>query len=104
MLAAVSDSTWTFLGVLITNVVILVGLFVRQGKQGTKVEQINRAVNHQPAGSPTLVDRVGAVEKLAADLASDTAVHRDWERQVFIAIADEIGVKLPPLPKKVRAA
>jgi hypothetical protein len=100
IIAAVSEATWGFLGVLVANAVILAGLFLRQGKQSYKVDQINKAVNHQPEGSPTLVERVGTVEQLAAELAEETAAHRTWEHKAFTAIAEQIGVTLPPLPAK----
>lgn len=91
--AAISEATWGFLGVLVANAVILAGLFVRSGRTSTAVGQINRAVNHQPEGSPTLVERVGRIE-------TETTAHRHWEHLAFNAIADEIGVELPPHPKE----
>lgn len=102
MLAAVSEATWAFLGVLITQAVIFAGLFVRSTRTGRDVAQINRAVNHQPDGSPTLVERVGRIEARTEVIESDTKAHRDWEHSAFSAIADQIGVALPPHPKEHR--
>jgi hypothetical protein len=95
MLAGISEGTWAFLGVFITNVVVLVGLFYRQGKQGRSVDQINRAVNHQSDDQPTLIERVVTVERRTEEIAEDTREHREWEYGVFSAIASHVGLKLP---------
>jgi hypothetical protein len=56
-----------------------------------KVDQINTAVNHQPEGSSTLVQRVQTIE-------SDQRDHRRWEGQVMALIADQLGIRIPPPP------
>lgn len=96
MLAAISEGTWAFLGVLITNIVVLVGLFLRQGKQGKSINEVNLAVNHQVKDAPTLIQRVIVVESRVEDFQKETVVHRDWERQVFAALARHVGFDLPP--------
>jgi hypothetical protein len=90
-----SDAGWGFLGIAITQLVIFAALFVRSGRTGREVSQINRAVNHQPDGSPTLVERVGRIE-------DETIAHRRWEHEAFSAIATEIGVTLPDHPKETQ--
>lgn len=96
--AAGSGGGWAFAAAvvaLITNVVILAGLYVRQGRQGRSVEQINRAVNHQEPGESTLIERVVTVERRTEEIARDTVDHRKWEHRVFGAIANHIGLTLP---------
>lgn len=57
------------------------------GKLEISLDQVNRAVNHVPAGTPTLVARVGSLEKGQA-----------WERDALTLIADNVGVDLPSFP------
>lgn len=100
MYAAISEATWAFLGVLVTNAVILAGLFIRQGKQARSVEQINRAVNHQPEGSATLVERVGTLEDLTDTIVDETRIHRSWEWNALGALAHHVGCVLPVEPEE----
>jgi hypothetical protein len=95
MFAAISEGTWAFLGVLITNAVLLVGLFYRQGRIAAGVRDVNRAVNHQPNDHPTLIQRVASLE-VSADNADR---HREWQHGALHAISVEIGCELPPYPK-----
>ena len=93
-MAAISEGTWAFLGVLVTQVVLLTALFVRQGRNKEGIDQINRAVNHSDPGDDTLVQRVKNVEQ-----AVKTAqAHRGWERDAFMKIAHHVGCILPPYP------
>lgn len=90
----------TALVVLATNVVILVGLFVRQGRQGQQVEQINKAVNHQSVDEdgnekPTLIQRMVTVEKRTEEMAEETSRHRDWVETAFASFANHVGLSLP---------
>ena len=94
ILAAISEGTWAFLGVLVTQLCILVALFVRQGRARASIEQINTAVNHQLAGAPTLVERVTDIERAVA-LGH---LHRHWERHAFTTLAHHVGCILPPYP------
>ena len=96
MVAAISEGTWAFLGVLVTNMVVLVGLFLRVSKQSKSVEQINRAVNHQSEDAPTLIERVVKVESRTEELAWETSKHRQWQARVFTALARHVGMALPP--------
>lgn len=96
----VSAAAWSFLGVLVTQLVVLTGLFVQQRRQGHSVDQINRAVNHQPDEEPTLVQRVRNVEERTEELAKQTRTHRDWEHKAFAALAIHVGCHLPPHPKE----
>jgi hypothetical protein len=84
-----SNGFWAFSGIAVTQLVILAGMLIN----GRRVKQVNRAVNHQPEGSLTLVERVGRIER-------ETTAHRDWESEVFHLIAGQIGVTLPSNPKK----
>jgi hypothetical protein len=74
VLAAISEGTWAFLGVLVANIVLLIGLFYRQGAMRQGIDRIDTAVNHQAEGEPTLVERVANVERAVAS----AQVH--WER------------------------
>jgi hypothetical protein len=94
-IAGVTEGMWGFFAAVVTNAVILIGLYVRQGKQRTVLDQVNRAVNHQPEGSPTLVERVVAVEERTEQLATETVAHRAWEHRVFAALAHHVGFNLP---------
>ena len=94
LLAAISEGTWAFLGVLVTQLGILIALYIRQGRARTSIEQINTAVNHQLAGSPTLVERVTDIEAAVAVAHK----HRDWERHAFTTLAHHVGCILPPYP------
>jgi len=99
VIATVSDATWGFLGVFTTAsatiVVALITLLVRQGKATGTIEEISRAVNHQAAEAPTLVERVIGIEKRTEVIELETHRHRTWEHQVFSAIAHHVGFDLP---------
>jgi hypothetical protein len=86
-LLAISEAGWGFLGVLTTQTVILIGLLINSHRTRRNSEQINRAVNHVPPGSPTLIARVVSVEK-----------NQDWQGDCIIAIAQHVGAHLPPKP------
>jgi hypothetical protein len=92
--AGISEGTWAFLGVLLTNAVILIGLFVRQGRIASGVRDVNRAVNHQPEDHPTLIQRVASLEK-ASRIGGR---HREWEHEALRVISIEIGCVLPDYP------
>jgi hypothetical protein len=94
VIAAVSEGTWTFLGILVTNAVLLAGLFWRQKGMKLGIEQINTAVNHQEEGEPTLVERVVRLEKAA----NASHLHRDWEREAFQTLARHVGAHLNEYP------
>jgi hypothetical protein len=84
-----STGFWAFSGIAVTQLVILCGMLLN----ARRVKQVNRAVNHQPEGSLTLVERVVRIEH-------ETKAHRSWENQVFHLIAAELGVSLPSNPPK----
>lgn len=90
-----SPAAWGFLGLLVTQVVILAGMMLnRRDAKHTRseVSQINRAVNHQPAAAPTLVQRVERIERTIA-------AHRQWEVDAITSIANHVGADIPPEPK-----
>ena len=97
MFAAISEGTWAFLGVLITNAVLLVGLFYRQGKIASGVRDVNRAVNHQPSDHPTLIERVASLEVASENVQQ----HSQWQHGALQAISVEIGCTLPPYPAEI---
>jgi hypothetical protein len=94
IVAGISEGTWAFLGVLVANAVLLFGLFYRQSGMRVAVDQINTAVNHQPEGDPTLIERVITLELQA----QNGHLHRDWEREAFQLLAHEVGAHLPEYP------
>lgn len=91
MILAISDSAWGFWGLLVTQTCALVALLINARRTRRGVDQVNRAVNHQPEGMPTLVERVGRIE-------TEAAAHRSWEAKVFDAIGSQLGIDLPPPP------
>lgn len=58
----------------------------------TEVGQINRAVNHQPDGASTLVQRVQTIER-------ETRQHRRWEAEAMQLIGNQLGIEIPPPPE-----
>jgi hypothetical protein len=56
-----------------------------------KLDQINTAVNHQPTGARTLVQRM-------IDVEQELRVHRAWEAQAMHTIAEHLGIPLDPPP------
>jgi len=95
-----SPAAWAFLGVMVSQGVVLAGMFVQQRRTAAEVSQVNRAVNHQPDGSATLVQRVGAIETQLDDFKTETGVNREWEHKAFRALAKEVGCVLPPHPRE----
>jgi len=93
-----SDAGWAFLGVLSVQFVALAGLYVQSRKTGTQVTQVNRAVNHQPEGTATLVQRVGTIEKEIVSFKEETEKHRCWEYGVFQLMGEHVGFRVPVRP------
>ncbi len=83
---------WVFLGVVAATTVPAWLNYLNGRKNRHDVIAINRAVNHSPEGSPTLVERVGCIER-------ETAAHRLWEKQAFTTIAAQVGCTLAPYPE-----
>ena len=61
-------------------------------------EEVNTAVNHKETGMPTLVQRVIDQDVHGLALATDLATFRLWAVNSIQAIADALGVELPPQP------
>lgn len=93
-----SPAAWGFFGLMVTQGVVLVGILRQQRRTGHEVSQVNRAVNDQPVGVATLVERVGVIGDDVEQIKGETVAHREWERKVFIALAKEVGVELPRHP------
>ena len=93
-----SDAAWAFLGVLAVQFVALAGLYVQSRKTSTQVAQVNRAVNQVPAGSATLVQRVGSIEDEIASFKAETAEHRRWEHRLFRSMGNHVGFPVPAHP------
>lgn len=91
---AMSEGAWGFLGLLVAQSVALTALLINARRTRQDVKQVNRAVNHQPEGAPTLVERVGRIEK-------ETSAHRTWEHAAFHALARHVGCELPPSPEEI---
>lgn len=94
MMFALSDAAWGFLGLSLVQVFAFLALFVRQGRNGASIDQINTAVNHQVEGEPTLVQRVANVEHAV----TTAGLHRAWEKSAFTTLAHHVGCVLPPYP------
>lgn len=56
-----------------------------------KLDQINTAVNHQPAGARTLVQRM-------IDVEEELRVHRAWEAEAMHTIAEHLGISISAPP------
>lgn len=86
-----NHEAWVFAGVVAATTVPAWLAYLNGRRNRTDVIAINRAVNHRPEGSPTLVERVGIIE-------TETAAHRLWEKHAFTTIATQVGCTLPPYP------
>lgn len=91
MILALSDAAWGFLGLLVFHAAALIALLINSHRTRVSINDVNRAVNHQPVGSPTLVERVGSIER-------DYASHRCWVQTSLRAVAAQVGTSLPPNP------
>ena len=97
-MVALSEAGWAFFGVVVVQFFALAGLYVQSRKTGTEVAQVNRAVNHQPEGSATLVQRVGSIEDEIASFKAETAEHRRWEHRLFRSMGNHVGFAVPAHP------
>jgi hypothetical protein len=95
---AVSEAGWAFLGIVVVQFFALAGLYVQSRKTSTGVAEVNRAVNHQPTGSATLVQRVGSSEDEIASFKAETAEHRRWEHRLFRSMGNHVGFTVPAHP------
>ena len=99
---AMSDAMWVFLGVVVTQFVVVFGI-VYAAKNAraarTIAESTNEAVNNvdKEKGEPKLIDQVRSHGR---QLKAHNEYHR-WTAAALVTIADEIGVKVPPLPEEV---
>jgi len=97
---ALSEAGWAFFGIVVVQFFALAGLYMQSRRTGTEVKQVNRAVNHQPEGSATLVQRVGSIEDEIASFKAETAEHRRWEHRLFQSMGSHVGFTVPPHPAK----
>ena len=84
---------------IIVALITAIATYVTTRKNRHDLKQINHAVNHVPAGSPTLIQRVVQLEEHHARQKR----HAEWEAQAICAIARQIGVILPEHPKDTQA-
>lgn len=77
-------------------------LLHRQRKVGVAVDQINYAVNHQEASSPTLIQRVISLEHHRKIAERTTVAHVAWMDSALSTIASQVGCSIasPPLPEQ----
>ena len=66
-------------------------VLVRQKATHTTLKEIDRAVNNQPVGTPTIVQRVASIER-------HVRVHHQWQTECVSAISVQLGVRLPVPP------
>lgn len=51
---------------------VAIAALIKTAKLGKTTEQVNRAVNHQPADSPTLINRIIAMETRLQNIEANT--------------------------------
>ena len=78
--------------VIVAVIVAATGAIAHRNRRDIK--QINRAVNHQGADQPTLIQRVILLEK-------NQTIHTTWTAEALVAVAGQIGVQLPDRPKSL---
>jgi len=78
--------------VIVAVIVAVAGAIAQRNRRDIK--QINRAVNHQGADQPTLIQRVIRLE-------ANQTIHTTWTADALVAVADQIGVTLPIRPKSL---
>ena len=78
--------------IIVSLVVFLAGIIAQRNRRDIKM--INRAVNHQGADQPTLIQRVILLEK-------NQTIHTTWTADALVAVAGQIGVQLPPRPRSL---
>jgi hypothetical protein len=61
-----------------------------------EVKQVNRAVNHVPNGTPSLIQRVMTLEQTVDEIAAYGKRHREWTVNALTLIADDTGITLTP--------
>ena len=74
-------------------------LLHHQRNVGVAVAQINYAVNHQEASSPTLIQRVISLEHHREIAERTTVAHVAWMDSALSTIASQVGCSIasPPL-------
>lgn len=75
-------------------------LLKRQRKVSVAVAQINTAVNHQEASSPTLIQRVIQLEHHRKIAERNAINHLAWMDSALTSIATQVGctISSPPHP------
>ena len=74
---------------------IVVGVFGWITARNHKaIRQINKAVNHQPADQPTLIQRVIRLE-------ANQSIHTAWTAKALESVAEQIGAPLPARPPSI---
>lgn len=81
--------------VIVAVIVAIAGAIAQRNRRDIKM--INRAVNHQGLDHPTLIQRVIRLE-------ANQTIHTTWTTwtaEALVAVAGQIGVTLPDLPKSL---
>lgn len=78
--------------VIVAVIVAIAGAIAQRNRRDIKM--INRAVNHQGADQPTLIQRVIRLE-------ANQTIHMTWTAEALVAVAGQIGVTLPDRPKSL---
>lgn len=86
-------------GVAVVLSAVIQGVLGRPTRR--KIDKIDKAVNDQETGMPTLVSRVVDQDRLALRVATDLIAYRDWMVESVTALASERDIALPPIPPTV---
>lgn len=92
---AISPAAWGFCGVFVTQAVILVGM----GLQRRTAKATYKAVNgvDEENGEPRLIDQVRDARRRLVVLEA----MNEWKVGVLKQVAEQVGLRVPPLPESV---
>lgn len=99
-LLAFGDIAW---GALFSGTALVVAAWIARPTRATskKIDSIDKAVNSQEHGMPTLVGRVISQDERGLQTAIELANFRRWTTESFKAFAAHQGVILPKIPDEV---
>lgn len=93
----IDDGAYILVGTVVTQIVVVFGI-IYAGRNARKArivaESTNNAVNHVPAGQPTLIQQVQEHGRILRRHSK----HHEWSAEVLQEVARQAGVRVPPLP------